>query len=43
MAEATIIDGSAVAQGLRSLKSDCIEKLRSGHTTFEEFLKASFD
>lgn len=34
---------AAVSQGMRSLKSDCIDKLRSGHTTFEEFLKASFD
>ena len=33
----------AVNRGMRSMKADCIEKLRSGHTTFEEFLKASFD
>ncbi|MFN7971039.1 MAG: ATPase, T2SS/T4P/T4SS family [Acidobacteriota bacterium] len=33
----------AVASGMRSLKTDCIEKLRNGHTTLEEFVKASFD
>ena len=42
-AGAAALHAHAVEQGMRSLKADCIEKLRSGHTTFEEFLKAGFE
>ncbi len=42
-ATAAELQETSIAKGMRSLRRDCIEKMRNGHTTFEEFLKAGFE